>query len=152
MAAGFDRSLGQAKIQEVGDGGEGGVVSAHDFGGGGLAAGIERDGANFLARRDVVDARSDFFSTLEIAVGESDGVDLRLPRHIERSGGAHHAGTDDEKFHGECLEVSEFRDAGFRVSRFQGFRVAVSSFEMSEDWEVSRPSLHVSDYRVEPDR
>lgn len=101
MTAGFDRSFGQAKIEEVGNGGEGGIVSAHEFGGGFFIGGVELNGANLLFADDAVDAGGHFARTLPIGVGKRDRLDLGLPSHIVSGGRAHHARTNDQEFH-EC--------------------------------------------------
>jgi hypothetical protein len=61
-------------------------VAAHEFGGGFLVGSVELDGMHLLVVRHFIDAGSDFFGALEIAVGKCNGSNLRLPRHIEDSG------------------------------------------------------------------
>ena len=99
MAAGFYRCFSEAEVEEVGNCRECRVVAAHQLGGGCFVGGFELDGADFFVASDSVHAGGDFFGALEIVVGERDGGDLRLPRHIERGGGTHHSRTYDQQLH-----------------------------------------------------
>jgi hypothetical protein len=96
MASGGDGGFGQTEVQEVGDGGERSVVAFHEARGVFFFRGVERDGSDFFIVGDAVDSGSDILGALEVAVGESDGIDLALAGHIVGCGGSHHAGTDDE--------------------------------------------------------
>ena len=100
MAAGFDGSFRQTEVQTIRDGGESRIVAAHKFGNGFFAAGVEGNGTDFLIAGDFVYASRDLAGAFEIAIGECHGLHLRLPRHVERGGRTHHAGTDDQKLQG----------------------------------------------------
>src|ERR1035437_685908 len=99
MASGGDGGFGQAEVQEIGDGGEYAVVAFHEARRVFFFRGVERDGPNFFVVGDAVDSGCDILSDFEVAVGESDGIDLALAGHIVGGGGSHHAGTDDEQVH-----------------------------------------------------
>ena len=86
VASRGDGGFGQAEVQEVGNGGERAIVAFHKARGIFFFGGVEPDGANFFVVGDAVDAGGDLFGALEVAVGESDGIDVVLAGHIVGGG------------------------------------------------------------------
>jgi len=70
VAARFDCSFRQAEVQKVGYGGERSVMAAHQRSSFLLTAGVERECADFLIADDLVYARRDLASTLEVTIRE----------------------------------------------------------------------------------
>src|SRR5208337_1125886 len=82
MASSADGGFCQAEVQTVGNGRECAVVTFHEASSVLLFGGVEPYGPDFLFVGDAVDAGSDIFRALEVAVSESDGIDVALAGHI----------------------------------------------------------------------
>jgi hypothetical protein len=109
MAACFDGSLRQAKIQEIGNGGKSGVVSLHHPRRGLFIGRIEGDGLDLFITMKVVDAGRDLTRAFDIGIRQGDGDNVGLMGHVIGCGGPHHAGADHEKFHSREFLTNEMK-------------------------------------------
>ena len=105
VAARLDRRLGEAEVEEVGNGGEGCIVPFHEFGSSLPAGCVQRDSFDFPIAPQAIDACGYFPCTFHVGIGQGHSLDLSLPGHVVSCRRAHHPGTNHQQFH-ECTSHS----------------------------------------------